>query len=206
MTPMRRPTSMPRMLTALAGTALALSLTGCGLLGGGNESDPAESDAAQTEDAQSGEAAESGESEGQMGQAAETEEPTEAAEPEPSETESEDPFADAATTTNWASDDAMEVDKKGNGTVPARSLEADLVDLFENKLDFEVKKAECAKDMELREWYGFETCNVTVKDDSMTKKEKTYYGTVKIVDHKDKMIKYELMFPGIDKEDFDFKD
>src|SRR5699024_3211367 len=35
MTPNRRTTRMPRLLTAAAGTALALSLSGCGLLGGG---------------------------------------------------------------------------------------------------------------------------------------------------------------------------
>ncbi|WP_209325797.1 hypothetical protein [Brevibacterium renqingii] len=206
MTPIRRSTWMPRLLTATAGTALALSLTGCGLLGGGEPAEDQQSEAAQPSEGTSDEDA-SSEGEGFVSQTTPSEtaasEPTEA---EPSDTKSTDPYADAAKTTNWASDDAMDVDKKGNGIVPARSIEADLIDLFENKLEMKVKKAECADDMELREWYGFKTCDVTVKDKERSTGEKTYYGTVKIVDHKDSMIKYELMFPGIDQEDFDFKD
>ena len=198
MTPIRRSTWMPRLLTAAAGTALALSLAACGGSGGDKPAEGEKSEAAQTEEGGFG------------GGAVESEAPggseSEPAEAEPTDTKSTDPYADAAKTTNWASDDGMKIDKKGNGTVPASSLEADLVDLFENKLDFTVTKAECATDMDLTEWYGFETCNVTVKDKEAIKGEKTYYGTVKIVDHKEKMVKYELMFPGIDQEDFDFKD
>lgn len=198
MTPIRRSTWMPRLLTAAAGTALALSLTACGGSGGDKPAEDQKSEAAQTEEGGFG---------GGAVESKEADAPgSEPAEAEPTDTKSTDPFADAAKTTNWASDDGMKIDKKGNGTVPASSIEADLVDLFENKLDFTVKKAECATDMDLTEWYGFETCNVTVKDKEALKGEKTYYGTVKIVDHKDKMVKYELKFPGIDKEDFDFKD
>ncbi|WP_167194595.1 hypothetical protein [Brevibacterium pigmentatum] len=193
MTPIRRSTWMPRLLTAAAGTALALSLTACGGSDGDKPAGGEKSEAAQTE-------------KGGFGGGAVESEAAESAEAEPTDTKSTDPYADAAKTTNWASDDGMKIDKKGNGTVPASSLEADLVDLFENKLDFTVTKAECATDMDLTEWYGFETCNVTVKDKEAIKGEKTYYGTVKIVDHKEKMVKYELMFPGIDQEDFDFKD
>lgn len=198
MTPIRRSTWMPRLLTAAAGTALALSLAACGGSSGDKPAEGEKSEAAQTEEGGFG------------GGAVESEAPggseSEPAEAEPTDTKSTDPYADAAKTTNWASDDGMKIDNKGNGTVPASSLEADLVDLFENKLDFTVTKAECATDMDLTEWYGFETCNVTVKDKEAIKGEKTYYGTVKIVDHKEKMVKYELMFPGIDQEDFDFKD
>lgn len=198
MTPIRRSTWMPRLLTAAAGTALALSLTACGGSGGDKPAEDQKSDAAQTEEGGFG---------GGAVESKEADAPgSEPAEAEPTDTKSTDPFADAAKTTNWASDDGMKIDKKGNGIVPASSIEADLVDLFENKLDFTVKKTECATDMDLTEWYGFETCNVTVKDKEALKGEKTYYGTVKIVDHKDKMVKYELMFPGIDKEDFDFND
>ncbi|MFP3397091.1 hypothetical protein ACSBQT_13780 [Brevibacterium sp. H602] len=198
MTPIRRSTWMPRLLTAAAGTALALSLTACGGSGGDKPAENQKSEAAQTEEGGFG---------GGAVESKEADAPgSEPAEAEPTDTKSTDPYADAAKTTNWASDDGMKIDKKGNGIVPASSIEADLVDLFENKLDFTVKKAECATDMDLTEWYGFETCNVTVKDKEALKGEKTYYGTVKIVDHKDKMVKYELMFPGIDKEDFDFKD
>jgi len=198
MTPIRRSTWMPRLLTAAAGTVLALSLTACGGSGGDKPAEDQKSEAAQTEEGGFG---------GGAVESKEADAPgSEPAEAEPTDTKSTDPYADAAKTTSWASDDGMKIDKKGNGTVPASSIEADLVDLFENKLDFTVKKAECATDMDLTEWYGFETCNVTVKDEEALKGEKTYYGTVKIVDHKDKMVKYELKFPGIDKEDFDFKD
>lgn len=198
MTPIRRSTWMPRLLTAAAGTALALSLTACGGSGRDKPAENQKSEAAQTEEGGFG---------GGAVESKEADAPgSEPAEAEPTDTRSTDPYADAAKTTNWASDDGMKIDKKGNGIVPASSIEADLADLFENKLDFTVKKAECATDMDLTEWYGFETCNVTVKDKEALKGEKTYYGTVKIVDHKDKMVKYELMFPGIDKEDFDFKD
>ena len=207
MTPNRRTTRMPRLLTAAAGTALTLSLSGCGLLGGGDEpAEGPESEAAQPSEGASDAGTDSSD-EGSMTQTTPSESTTaDPAEAEPTDTASTDLFADAARTTNWASDDAMDVDDEGNGIVPARSIEADLIDLFENKLEMKVEKAECANDMELSEWYGFETCDVTVEDDERTTGEKTYYGTVKIVDHKDSMIKYELMFPGIDQEDFDFKD
>ncbi|RAG68481.1 hypothetical protein DN536_35170, partial [Burkholderia multivorans] len=64
----------------------------------------------------------------------------------PSPGASEDPFADAAPTTSWASDEAMKIDKDGNGTIPAASLEADLVDLFANTFDMSVKEAKCEQD------------------------------------------------------------
>src|SRR5699024_8822365 len=47
-TPSRRPTRTPRLLTAAAATALTLSRSGCGLLGGGEEpAEGPESEAAQ---------------------------------------------------------------------------------------------------------------------------------------------------------------
>jgi hypothetical protein len=193
MTSIRRSPWTMRLLTVAAATALALSLSACG--GGDEPSGDQKSEAGQATEKASDDGG------GFGGGAASS-----PAAPEPTDTKSTDPFADAAKTTNWASDAGMKIDKKGNGTVPARSIEADLVDLFENKLDMKVKKAECSRDMELREWYGFETCDVTVKDKERSTGERTYYGTVKIVDHKDKMVKYELKFPGIDKDDFDFKD
>lgn len=198
MTPIRRSTWMPRLLTATAGTVLALSLTACGGSGRDKPAEDQKSEAPQTEEGGFG---------GGAVESKEAEAPgSEPAEAEPTDTKSTDPFADAAKTTNWASDDGMKIDKKGNGIVPASSIEADLIDLFENKLDWKVKEAKCDSDMELREWYGFKSCQVTVKDKDAYKGRKKYFGTVKIVDHKDQMIKYELMFPGIDKEDFDFKD
>jgi hypothetical protein len=197
MTPVRHSNWMPRLMTVAAGTALALSLSACG--GGDEPAEGEKSEAAQaTEDSSDGG--------GFGGGAASSPAASEPAEAEPTDTKSTDPFADAARTTSWASDDGMKIDKKGNGTVPASSIEADLIDLFENKVEMKVKKAHCDEDMDLREWYGFESCQVVVKDKEAYNGEKKYFGTVKIVDHKDKMVKYELMFPGIDKEDFDFKD
>lgn len=205
MKPMPKAAFSPRTITAAAGIALALALalTGCG--SGGKDEPQKNDEAAQTQksDDGGGMQGKSATSESASAPAPDSSTP---ADSEPSESKSEDPFADSATTTNWASDDSMKVDKKGNGTVPARSIEADLVDLFENKLDMKVKKAKCASDMDLTEWYGFETCDVTVEDKKAPDNEKTYFGTVKIVDHKDKMIKYKLKFPGINKKDFDFKD
>jgi hypothetical protein len=199
MTPPRRSTWMPRLLTVTAGTALALSLAACG--GGDKPAEDQKSEAAQS--TESGDSSDGGSF---GGKAKSTSTASESAKSEPTDTKSTDPFADAAKTTNWASDDGMKIDKKGNGTVPASSIEADLTDLFENKLDLKVKEAKCDSDMDLNEWYGFESCQVTVKDKDAYEGKRKYFGSVKIVDHKDKMIKYELKFPGIDKEDFDFKD
>lgn len=188
MKPMQKSVSRSGAVIAAAGVALALTLSGCG---GDQKDDKKPEETAQSESADDPGA--------MQGEAAQTEGPSQTApaKSEPSKTKSEDPYADAARTTSWASDDGMKVDKEGDGNIPAASLEADLIDLFENKFDMKVKKAECTRDMEVIKWYGFETCNVTTK-------EKTYYGTVKLIDHKDKMIKYELVFPGIDKSDVDF--
>ncbi|MGC2940479.1 MULTISPECIES: hypothetical protein [unclassified Brevibacterium] len=198
MTPIRRSAWMPRLLTAAAGTALALSLTACGGSGDDKPAEDENSEAAQTEKGGFGGGAVESEAAEAQG--------SEPAEKEPTDTKSSDLFADAAKTTNWASDDGMKIDKKGNGIVPAASIEADLIDLFENKLELKVKEAACDSDMELKEWYGYKSCQVTIKDKQSYNNEKKFFGSVKIVDHKDKMVKYELMFPGIDKEDFDFKD
>lgn len=191
MKPIQKPIMAARATTAAAGLALALALTGCGSTGT-DEPEKTE-EASQSED--------TSDAGGMQGGAAQTEAPTEApseaAGSEPSESKSEDPFADAARATSWASDDSMKVNKDGDGKVPAASLEADLDDLFKNKFDMKVKKVECAKDMKVIDWWGLSTCNVT--DD-----EKTYYGSVKLIDHKDNMIKYEVKFPGIDKSEVDF--
>ena len=191
MKPIQMPIMRTRAITAAAGVALALALTGCG----GTQTDQPE------KTADPGQSEETGDSGGMQGGAAETEAPseapTDAAESEPSESKPEDPFADAARATSWASDDGVKVNKKGDGKVPAASLEADLDDLFKNKFNMKVKKVECAKDMEVTDWWGLATCNVT--DDEMT-----YYGSVKLIDHKDNMIKYEVKFPGVDKSDVDF--
>ena len=190
MKPIQKPIIRARAITVAASVALALALTGCGSTQ--TEAEPEKTD-------ETGQSEDAGDSGGMQGESVQTETPTEAAESEPSETKSEDPFADAARTTSWASDDSMKVNKDGDGKVPAASLEVDLDDLFKNKFNMKVKKVECANDMKVTDWWGLATCNVT--DD-----EKTYYGSVKLIDHKDNMIKYEVKFPGIDKGDVDFSD
>lgn len=178
-----------RTITAAAGIALALALTGCG---GGEKDEPAKKsdEAAQTEKG------------GMQGKAAPSESesapavaPSKSAESEPSK--SKDLFADAPRTTSWASDDGIKVDKEGDGKIPTASLEADIDDLFTNKFDMKVSKVECRDDMKVMGWWGLTSCEVHTK-------KKTYFGTVKLVDRKDNMIKYEVKFPGLDKSEMDF--
>src|SRR5699024_3455074 len=97
MTPNRRTTRMPRLLTAAAGTALALSLSGCGLLGGGDEpAEGPESEAAQPSEGASDAGTDSSD-EGSMTQTTPSESATaDPAEAEPTDTASTDLFADAA--------------------------------------------------------------------------------------------------------------
>lgn len=193
MKPMPKAGFSPRTIIAAAGFALALTLTGCG---GGEKDEPPQktNEAAQTE--------KSGDSGGMQGKAAPgstasapAADPSQSAKSKPSK--SEDPFADAPRTTSWASDDGIKVDKKGDGKIPTASLEADIDDLFSNKFDMKVTKVECRDDMKVMGWWGLTSCEVQTK-------KKTYFGSVKLVDHKDNMIKYEVKFPGLDKSEVDF--
>lgn len=189
MRPMPKAAFSARTITAAAGIALALALTSCG---GGQKDEP---------EKKTGEAAQTKKG-GMQGKAAPSESesapappPSKSAKSEPSK--SKDPFADAPRTTSWASDDGIKVDKKGDGKIPAASLEADIDDLFTNKFDMKVTKVECRDDMKVMGWWGLTSCEVHTK-------KKTYFGSVKLVDHKDKMIKYEVKFPGLDKDEVDF--
>lgn len=175
----------PRMRAVVAASVLALSLglTGCGA--GGDQDAPADGAPSSAESTGAGSTAPSSSEAGSSEEAS-----TEAA-------PSEDPFADSARAQSWASDEGMDIDADGNGTIPAASLEADLVDLFRNKFDLEVEKATCDTDMEVTAWSGFEPCDVVVKD-------MTYFGTVELIDHKDAMVKYEVLFPGLNKDDVSF--
>lgn len=181
--------TMTALLPASVGIAALVVLSGC-------TPGPAPTDN-QTSGAQSAEAADPPTAEaaapgGMSGESAPSDAPdSSAAQPSP-----EDPYKDSARTKSWASDANMKIDKKGNGTVPKASIEADLIDLFKNKFKMTVKTADCARDMMVAEWHGFITCDV--KDDTMT-----YYGTVDLVDHKDGMIQYEVLFPGIKNKDLD---
>lgn len=168
-----------RALVAVGAVAAVLAVSGCG------PADDRKDETAQPSPTAS------------AAQSTEAAAPTQAPTDSPAPSTSEDPFADSARATSWASDEAMKIDKDGNGMIPAASLEADLVDLFKNKFDMSVKKAKCDQDMTVTQWSGFESCNVV--DEKMT-----YFGTIELIDHKDGMVKYEVMFPGIDKSDVDF--
>lgn len=192
MKPMTKAAFSPRTITAAVGVALALALTGCG--GDKDESQKKTDEAAQTEKADDGGGmqgkAAPGESESASAPA-----PSKSAGSEPSK--SKDLFADAPRTTSWASDDGIKVNKEGDGTVPKASLQADIDDLFKNKFKMDVDAVECRDDMKVIDWWGLTSCEVQTK-------KKTYFGTVKLVDHKDNMIKYEVKFPGLDKKEVDF--
>ena len=174
-----------RAVVAASVLALSLGLTGCGA--GGDQDGPADG-APSSADPSAAESTRADSSEPGSSEQGSTE-----AAPAPSE----DPFADSARAQSWASDEGMDIDADGNGTIPAASLEADLVDLFRNKFDLEVEKATCDTDMEVTAWSGFEPCDVVVKD-------MTYFGTVELIDHKDAMVKYEVLFPGLNKDDVSF--
>lgn len=191
MRPMPQAALSPRTITAAAGVALALALTGCG--GAQTDSEPKKTDEAAQ-----------GDSGGMQGTAAPSEsagasaaDQSESAESEPNESTSDDPFADAAKATSWASDSGIKVDKEGDGVIPTASLEADLDDLFTNKFDMKVTKVKCRDDMKVMDWWGLTSCEVHTK-------KKTYFGSMTLVDHKDNMIKYEVKFPGVDKSEVDF--
>ncbi|MCM1013459.1 hypothetical protein [Brevibacterium sp. XM4083] len=175
----------PRMRAVVAASVLALSLglTGCGA---GGEKDAPADDTPSSADPSAAESTAPSSSEAGSSEEASTE-----------GAPSEDPFADSARAQSWASDEGMDIDADGNGTIPAASLEADLVDLFRNKFDLEVEEATCDTDMEVTAWSGFEPCDVVVKD-------MTYFGTVELIDHKDAMVKYEVLFPGLNKDDVSF--
>lgn len=176
-----------RAVVAASMLVLSLGLTGCGAVG--DQEAPADG-APSSAESTGADSSEAGSSE-----PGSTEEGSTEAAQAPSA--SEDPFADSARAQSWASDEGMDIDADGNGTIPAASLEADLVDLFRNKFDLEVEEATCDTDMEVTAWSGFEPCDVVVKD-------MTYFGTVELIDHKDAMVKYEVLFPGLNKDDVSF--
>ena len=177
-----------RAVVAASVLALSLGLTGCGA---GGEKDAPADDTPSSADPSTPDSTGAGSTAPSSSEAGSSEEASTEGAP------SEGPFADSARAQSWASDEGMDIDADGNGTIPAASLEADLVDLFRNKFDLEVEKATCDTDMEVTAWSGFEPCDVVVKD-------MTYFGTVELIDHKDAMVKYEVLFPGLNKDDVSF--
>ncbi|WP_309132186.1 hypothetical protein [Brevibacterium sp.] len=201
-----RISTIVRSTSAVVGIAAAFALAGCGSLPGQSSGEDASDARVEETTASETPATEAATSPTESAGAEEAAEPTETGEPEGASTaagesgsDTDDLWADKARTRSWASDDSIEVDKNGNGTIPAESLEADLVDLFTNKFGLEIKETKCDDDMKVENWQGFiVSCDVIAKDT-------TYFGTVELVDHKDTMIQYEVLFPGIDEKDLDLK-
>lgn len=186
----------PRLVAAAA--ALTVCLAGCS---GGGESQGEQGDQQQSASAPAeggadqsaaGDEADAGDT-GATAEASSGADGSGSAPTTPSTNVSER-FKDSAKTTSWASDDSMKVDKKGNGTIPEKSLEFDLKDLFVNKFEMKVSKVDCTRKMNVNSWRGSTLCNVTANG-------KTYFGSVKLIDHRGDMVRYQLIFPGMNKKD-----
>ncbi len=200
----RSTAAVVRSTAAVVGIATAFALGGCGSLPGQSSGEDASDARADGSETAANPATEAATAPPTAGAEAEGTEATETGEPEGTSTsasasDTDDLWADKAKTRSWASDDAIKVDENGNGTIPAASLEADLVDLFTNKFGLKIKETKCDDDMTVDNWEGFlVSCDVIAEDT-------TYFGTVELVDHRDDMIQYEVMFPGIDEKDLDLK-
>lgn len=171
-------THIRRTLTGAAVPAAALALAGCGLLGadtGAEEQPPAPT--------QSGAPTE---------ESSPTAQPTGAASEDASETTAaEDPYEDDPITGSRAGDESIDLDDEGTGTVPKAALEADIVDLLENKNGLEIDSVECRDDLKVYSGSGSINCDVTTP-------ERTYYGTVSVTEiDEEGLLNYEILFPGL---------
>lgn len=196
-----------RGLLAAAGVAAALTLSGCGLLPFGQGTDePCGS-------AQAGCVQVDPSTEGTDGAGEPTTQPT-ADSPEAGATTEagagvagETDGADGAggsgeeeedwiSTESLAGDSSVELDEDGTGTFPAEALEADIKDLFVNKFDVPVTEVVCAHDVSMYDGRGSGICDLETD-------ERTYYGSVIIEQDEGELFKYELQFPGLDKDELD---
>lgn len=196
-----------RGLLAAAGVAGALTLSGCGLLPFGQGTDePCGS-------AQAGCVQVDPSTEGTDGAGEPTTQPT-ADSPEAGATTEagagvagETDGADGAggsgeeeedwiSTESLAGDSSVELDEDGTGTFPAEALEADIKDLFVNKFDVPVTEVVCAHDVSMYDGRGSGICDLETD-------ERTYYGSVIIEQDEGELFKYELQFPGLDKDELD---
>lgn len=103
---------------------------------------------------------------------------------------------DWISTESLAGDPSVELDEDGSGTFPAEALEADIMDLFVNKFDVPVTEVVCAHDVSMYQGRGSGICDLETD-------ERTYYGSVIIEQDEGELFKYELQFPGLDKDELD---
>ena len=80
--------------------------------------------------------------------------------------------------------------------VQAEALEADIKDLFVNKFDVPVTEVICAHDVSMYQGRGSGICDLETD-------ERTYYGSVIVEQDEGELFKYELQFPGLDKDELD---
>ena len=203
-----------RALAATGGTALALSLGACGLLGDRTDVAPEGTqthEAAQTGDAGSGPEGISSSGDGLTDPGEDA--PTDGGSTGSPGDAAHDGTDDAAATgrdgvgpedgeprtASLAGDDSIEVDDEGNGTVPKDALAADIEDLFVNKYDVPVDDVICSYDMTVVASRGSQNCEIVTT-------ERSYYGTVAIIGFEGEMVEYELYFPGLDEDALDLSD
>lgn len=103
---------------------------------------------------------------------------------------------DWISTESLAGDSSVELDEDGTGTFPAEALEADIKDLFVNKFDVPVTEVICAHDVSMYQGRGSGICDLETD-------ERTYYGSVIVEQDEGELFKYELQFPGLDKDELD---
>lgn len=103
---------------------------------------------------------------------------------------------DWISTESLAGDSSVELDEDGNGKFPVAALEADIEDLFVNKFDIPVTSVDCAHDATMISGRGSTICDIETD-------ERTYYGTIVIEQDEGELFKYELQFPGLDKDALD---
>ena len=216
-------TRAARALTVAAGTALALSLGACGLLGGdqGDEEAPPNRpwEAAQSADAGGGPEGISSEGDGLTvpGEGSSTKSAEGSSEGDPEGDSADDESGDESgegsdngregvgpedgepRTASLAGDDSIEIDEDGNGVVPKEALAIDIEDLFVNKYDIPVEEVTCSDDMKIVAERGSQNCEIVTAD-------RTYFGTTAIVGFDGEMVEYELYFPGLDEDALDLAD
>lgn len=86
-------------------------------------------------------------------------------------------------------EDGVELDRDGNGKIPADVLEADIVDAYA-KQGTTVDNVDCYSDLRIYSHRGSQSCTVKAAGQN-------HYGTVKITSASQSGIGYSLEFPNI---------
>lgn len=201
------PTRAARGLLAAAGVAGALTLSGCGLLPFGQGTDEpcgsAQAGCVQVDPSTKGTDGAGEPTTQPTADSPEAGATTEAGAGVAGETDGADGAGgsggeeeDWISTESLAGDSSVELDEDGTGTFPAEALEADIKDLFVNKFDVPVTEVVCAHDVSMYDGRGSGICDLETD-------ERTYYGSVIIEQDEGELFKYELQFPGLDKDELD---